>query len=26
MYQMLFPDDPISKMLNQRQQPVAPPQ
>ncbi len=26
MYQMLFPDDPLSKMLNQRQQPVAPPQ
>jgi hypothetical protein len=26
MYQMLFPDDPISKMMGQRQQPVAPPQ
>ena len=26
MYQMLFPDDPISKMMSQRQQPVAPPQ
>jgi len=26
MYQMLFPDDPISKMMGQRQRPVAPPQ